>query len=78
VKTAISIPDSIYKTAEKLAAHLGMTRSALYTKAINQFLLEYRNDRITEELNTVYKKETSGLDPVLETMQLVSTEEDDW
>ena len=49
MKTAISIPDSIYKAAEKLAIQLGMTRSALYTKAIKKFLLEFRNDRITEK-----------------------------
>ena len=78
MKTAISIPDSIYWAAEKLAVHLGMTRSALYTKAINKFLLEFRNDRITEKLNTLYEKETSGLDSVLEKMQLISSEEDEW
>lgn len=78
MKTAISIPDSIYKAAEKLTSHLGMTRSALYTKAIQKFLLEYRNDKITEKLNTVYEKETSGLDPAFETMQLISMEEDEW
>ena len=78
MKTAISIPDSIYKAAEKLAIHLGMTRSALYTKAIKKFLLEFRNDRITEKLNEIYEKETSRLDPAFETMQLISTEEDEW
>lgn len=78
MKTAISIPDSIYKAAEKLTTHLGMTRSALYTKAIKKFLLEYRNDEITEKLNTVYEKEISGLDPALETMQLISLDEDEW
>ena len=78
MKTAISIPDSIYKAAEKLAIRLEMTRSALYTQAINKFLIEYRNDRITEKLNTVYEKETSGLDSGFETLQLISMEEDDW
>ncbi len=78
MKTAISIPDSIYKAAEKLATHLGMTRSALYTKAINKFLLDFRNDRITEKLNTVYEKEISGFDPDFETTQMISMEEDEW
>lgn len=78
MKTAISIPDSVYKAAEKLAAHLGMTRSALYTKAINKFLLEYRNDRILEKLNEIYEKESSNFDPVLEKMQTISIEEDKW
>jgi hypothetical protein len=50
----------------------------LYTKAINKFLLDFRNDRITEKLNTVYEKEISGLDPDFETMQMISMEEDEW
>ena len=78
MKTAISIPDSIYKAAEKLAIRLGMTRSALYTKAIKKFLQDHRNDRITERLNETYEKESSNLDPVLEKMQTISMEEDEW
>jgi metal-responsive CopG/Arc/MetJ family transcriptional regulator len=78
MKTAISIPDSIYNAAEKLTAHLGMTRSAFYTEAIKQFLIEYRNDRITEKLNTVYEKESSKFDPVFMRMQSISLEEDEW
>jgi predicted transcriptional regulator len=78
MKTAISLPDSIYSAAEKLAAHLGMTRSALYTKAIKRFLLDHRNDRITEKLNEIYEKETSRLESDFETMQLISMEEDKW
>jgi metal-responsive CopG/Arc/MetJ family transcriptional regulator len=78
MKTAISIPDSIYKAAEKLTTQLGMTRSALYTKAIKQFLLEYRNDKIFEKLNTVYENEPSNMDPVLEKIQSISLEEDEW
>ncbi len=77
MKTAISIPDSIYKAAEKLATHLGMTRSALYTKAINKFLLDFRNDSITEKLNEIYEKEISRLEPAYETMQIISIEEDE-
>jgi len=78
VKTAISIPDSIYKAAEKLTAQLGMTRSALYTEAIKKFLLDFRNDRITEKLNEIFEKESSNLDPVLEKMQTISMEEVEW
>ena len=78
MKTAISIPDSIYKAAEKLTTHLGMTRSALYTEAIKKFLLEFRNDKITEKLDAVYENEYSELDPALEKLQLASIKEEDW
>jgi len=78
VKTAISIPDSVYRAAEKLSMHLGMTRSALYTKAIKKFLLDHKNDKVTERLNEIYDREPSKLDPVHEKMQTISMEEDTW
>lgn len=33
MKTAVSIPDNIYTSAEKLAKRLGKSRSQLYTQA---------------------------------------------
>ena len=78
MKTAISIPESIYRAAEKLAAHLGMTRSALYTQAIKKFLLEFRNDKVTERLNEIYEKEQSSLDQALGNMQALFIKEDEW
>jgi len=34
VKTAISIPDRVFRSAEQLAARLGVSRSELYSKAL--------------------------------------------
>jgi len=38
MKTAISIPDQIFQQAEFLANELGMSRSELYSKAIEAFI----------------------------------------
>jgi len=41
MKTAISLPDSTFKEAEALAQQLGLSRSELYTKALQAYLKKY-------------------------------------
>ena len=65
MKTAISIPDDLFKSAEKLAGKLKITRSELYQRAIKDFLDENENKNITEKLNDIYKTESSKIDSVL-------------
>lgn len=38
MKTAISIPDDVFRRAEVLAKRLGMSRSELFTRAAVEFL----------------------------------------
>jgi metal-responsive CopG/Arc/MetJ family transcriptional regulator len=54
MKTAISIPDPVFKAADSLAKRLGVSRSELYSKAINEFLSKHRDQGVTEILNGVY------------------------
>lgn len=70
MKTAISIPDHLFKAAEELARRLGKSRSELYTTAIASYLDQHRQDRVTERLNEVYgpHEEQAELDPVLATL----------
>jgi metal-responsive CopG/Arc/MetJ family transcriptional regulator len=41
MKTAISLPDSVFEEAEALAQQLGLSRSELYTKALQAYLKKY-------------------------------------
>ena len=72
MKTAISIPDNIFKNAEFLAHQLGITRSELYSKAIAEFVKERGKDIITEKLNEIYNYEKNSLDDKLSEMQFKS------
>lgn len=69
MKTAISIPDHVFASADELARRLGISRSELYTKAVIEMLARTRVDRVTEQLNQVYATEDSSLDPVLVRLQ---------
>lgn len=78
MKTAISIPDSLFTEAEKLAKRLGMNRSQLYSRAVKNFIENNRSRNITKLLNDVYKKEESKVDKVLYKMQIESMDNDEW
>ena len=78
MKTAISIPDPIFRAAEKAAEHLAISRSELYTKAIQEFLNAHPADGTTEKLNQVYAGNESTLDPRLSEMQTTSISADSW
>ena len=78
MKTAISLPDLVFEEAEALANQLGLSRSELYTKALQAYLRRYNRSRILSKLNQVYSEESSELDPVLAKMQFMSLPHEDW
>ncbi|MEA5418181.1 hypothetical protein VB712_03025 [Spirulina sp. CCNP1310] len=78
MKTAISLPDSVFEQAEALAQQLGLSRSELYTKALQVYLERYNRDQILLKLNQVYARESSELDPVMAKMQFMSLPCEDW
>ena len=54
MKTAVSLPDALYADAEKAAKDLGIPRSQLFAKALEEFIRNHRTEGITERLNQVY------------------------
>lgn len=69
MKAAVSIPDLVFKAADKLARRMGVSRSRLYTIALQRFVQDHDDEAITAKLNEVYTTEPSALDPVLQSIQ---------
>ena len=80
MKTAISLPDSLFQAAERLARRMEISRSQLFQRAVQAFLREHRDEGVTEALNQVYVRgsEEARLDPVLEQLQLTSIPKEEW
>ena len=79
MKTAISIPDDLFESAEQAAKALGLSRSELYATAVREFIRHYRNDEVTERLNRVYSDDAlSSLDARLAALQSYSLDREDW
>lgn len=54
MKTAISIPDHVFHSAEQLAARLGVSRSRLYTRALSTLVERHRDDLVKTRLDEIY------------------------
>ncbi len=78
MKTAVSLPDDLFRMAEAAARRFRVSRSELYAKAIAEFLKRQQADTITERLNAVYSRRSSNLDPGLDRAQFKSLEKDSW
>ncbi len=51
MKTAISIPDDLYKGAERLARRSKKSRSRLFSDALREYLARHAPDEVTEAMN---------------------------
>ena len=78
MKTAISIPDDLFKRAEKAARKLGIARSELYSRAIRTFLESWHAEDVTRTLDSVYSSEPAAVDEALRYMQAISIPSEDW
>jgi metal-responsive CopG/Arc/MetJ family transcriptional regulator len=78
MKTAVSLPEDLFRRAEAAARKLRVSRSQLYAAAIAEFLERRRTRNITERLNKLYSKEQSKLNPAFHSAQVRSLEREDW
>lgn len=78
MKTAVSMPDELFRRAEATARRLGVSRSELYAKAIAEYLRQQRSAGITERLNELYSRVPAKLDRGLERAQVESLKKEDW
>jgi hypothetical protein len=64
MKTAISLPDRVYKEAERYARRTGKSRSQLYAEALSEYLARHAPDEVTEGMNGVVDQlGDAGADP---------------
>ena len=63
MKTAISLPDDIFRDADRLARRLGKSRSRLYLEAVVEYLARHDPDAITAALDRVARELGIGVDP---------------
>jgi hypothetical protein len=78
MKTAISLPDSIYGAAERHAKRIGIARSKLYAIALAEYLNNQDRIGIKEALDRVYGSQPSEVDPLLADMQQASIGQENW
>ena len=78
MKVALSIPNELFETAEKVGKRLGVSRSRLYATALAEFIAKHRSRKVTDRLNAVYGTEESRVEPGVRRLQRRSIERDAW
>jgi len=53
MKTAVSLPDRVYRDAEGYAKRTRKSRSQLYAEALAEYLARHAPDEVTEAMNVV-------------------------
>ncbi len=64
MKASVTIPDAVFRAADTLAKRRGWSRSELYARALEAFV-RADDGAVTAQLNKVYEKEESRLEPAL-------------
>ena len=78
MKTAISLPNDLFASADALARRLGVSRSGLIATALAEFVAKHRAAKISERLDAVYAAEESRMDRSLSHAQREVLERSEW
>lgn len=78
MKTAISLPNELFRAGDALAKRMKVSRSELYARALAEYVAKHRADQLTQRLNAVYATEDSALDAGLARLQARSVGRDQW
>jgi metal-responsive CopG/Arc/MetJ family transcriptional regulator len=79
MKTAVSLPDSVFSEADRLARRLKKSRSQLYAMALAEFIARHApEDEITEAMNRVCAKVKDKPDPALQAAAIRTLKKVEW
>jgi hypothetical protein len=78
MKLAISVPDPVYRAAERAAKRMRVPRSRLYARAMESYLEKIARADVTERLNAVYTEERPEPDAFATKAAKISFRRDKW
>jgi len=78
MKVAISVPDSVFDAAERLARQRAVPRSRLFTEALEEYVSRHGAVAVTDQLNAVYASEESELGEAFASAQFGSVADEAW
>jgi predicted transcriptional regulator len=78
MKTAVSIPDSLFRRAERLARRAGKSRSQLYREALAEYLARREAAPVTAALDELVDQLGGTNDPWLTEVGRSALERSEW
>jgi len=82
MKTAVSIPDGVFESAEKLARRTKKSRSRLFSDALSEYVArhasEHASEDVTEAMNRVCDKLGETRDEFVSSASRRTLERSEW
>jgi metal-responsive CopG/Arc/MetJ family transcriptional regulator len=78
MKTAISIPDKIFREAEQLSRRLKKSRSQLFTEAVTEYVARHDPEAVTDAMNRVCEAVDTRPDPAISVAARHALEQVEW
>ena len=78
MKTAVSIRDKVFQEAEKYAKKAKISRSQLYSDAVEEYLKKHNEDDLIARINAVCEEVDTSLDPHWKKLQSRVLPKDKW
>ena len=78
MKTAVSIPDQVFRDAEELVVREGGSRSGLYSRALTEYVARHAPDLVTEAMDSTLAELDTSADPFVAAAARRVLERSDW
>ena len=80
MKTAISIPDPLFNSVERMAHRLNVSRSEFFANAAKAYIDHIKNQSVTDKLNKIYlaSRKEFQLSKEMAAMQASSVPGEEW
>lgn len=78
MKTAISVPDDVFESAERLARRERRSRSEIYSTAVREYVARHAPDEISDALDRVVADVETAPEPFVARAGSRILERSDW
>jgi len=78
MKTAVSIPDDLFESAERLARRTKRSRSRLFSDALREYLSRHTPDQVTNAMNQACNEIGDLKDPFVSSAAAHTLERTEW
>jgi metal-responsive CopG/Arc/MetJ family transcriptional regulator len=66
MKTAVSVPDDVFESAERLARRERRSRSEVYSAALREYVARHSPDEVSEAIDRVVVDISGTMDPFVD------------
>lgn len=78
MKTAVSVPDDVFESAERLVRRERRSRSEVYSAALREYVARHSPDEITEAIDRVVADVGGTIDPFVSKAGMRMLENTEW